>query len=102
MTFLRLLKLFFVDVLVDHIFAYTKLYSHREKAHISFEIPYKKIRFFSSMILLSGCHKLPDRKMYCEATPDTIVQIRSDSMFRYTFEQSLRNLHLCDNEVLDK
>ena len=72
-TLLRLLKLFFVDVLVDHIFGYTKLYSHREKPHISFEISNKKNRFFSSMILLSGCHKLPDRKMYCEANPDTFV-----------------------------
>ena len=38
MTLPKLLKLFFDDVLVDMIFGYTKLYSHREKADISFEI----------------------------------------------------------------
>ena len=72
-TLLRLLKLFFDDILVDMIFGYTKLHSHREKANISFEITNERIRLFSSMLLLSGCHKLPDCKMYWEAIPDTFV-----------------------------
>ena len=38
MTLLRLLKLFFDDVLVDMIFGYTKFYSHIEKSDISFPI----------------------------------------------------------------
>ena len=66
-TVLRLLKLFFDYVLVDVIFGYTKLCSHREKADISFKITNEKIRLFSSMLRLSGCFKLPDRKMYWEA-----------------------------------
>ena len=45
-TPLRLLKLLFDDVLVDMIFGYTKLYSHREKANISFEFNNEKIRWF--------------------------------------------------------
>ena len=36
-TSFRLLELLFDDVLVDMIVGYTKLYSHREKAVISFE-----------------------------------------------------------------
>ena len=54
-------------------FDYTKLYSHREKAGISFEITNEKIGLFLSMLLLSGCHKLPDHKMYWDATPNTFV-----------------------------
>ena len=46
MTPLRLLELFFDDVLVDMIFGYTKLYSDREKADISFEITNEKIHLF--------------------------------------------------------
>ena len=72
-TPLRLFELFFDEVLVDMIFGYTKLHSQREKADISFEITNKKIRLFLSMLLLSGCHKLPDHKMYWELTPDTFV-----------------------------
>ena len=102
MTLLRLLKLFFDYVLVDIIFGYTKLRSHRQKADISFEITNEKIRLFSSMLLLSGCFKIPDRKMYWVTTPNTFVLARSDSMFRNTFERILWNLHLCDNEQLDK
>ena len=41
-TPLRLLELFFDDVLVDMIVGYAKLYSHREKADISFEITKEK------------------------------------------------------------
>ena len=69
MTSLRLLEIFFNDM----IFGYTKLYSHREKADISFEITDEKIRSFLSMLLLSACHKLPDRKMYWKVIPDTLV-----------------------------
>ena len=72
-TPLRLLILFFNDVLADMFFGYSKLYSHREKAGISFEITNEKIRLFLSMLRLSGCRKLPDRNMYWEATPDTFV-----------------------------
>ena len=53
-TPLRLLELFFDDVLVDMIVGYTKLYSHREKADIGFEITKEKIRFILSMLLLGG------------------------------------------------
>ena len=84
------------------IFGSTKLYNHREKAGISFEITNKKIRLFLSMQLLTGCHKLPDRNMYWETNLDTFVQAWFDSMPRNTFERILQNLHLCDNEQLDK
>ena len=67
------------------IVGYTKLYSHREKTGISFEITNEKICLFLSMLLFSGCHKLPDRKMYWETIPEI-----------------LRNLNICDNEQLDK
>ena len=72
-TPLRPLELFFNDVLVDMIVGYTRFYSHREKADISFEITNEKIRLFLSMLLLSGCHRLPHRKMYWGTTTDTFV-----------------------------
>ena len=68
MTPLRLLELLFDDVLVDVIVGYIMLYSHREKTVIGFETNDKKIPLFVSMLLLSGCHKLPDRKIYCVQT----------------------------------
>ena len=73
LTPLRLLKLFFDDVVVDMIADYIKLHSHREKTDISFEITNEKIRLILSMLLLSGCRKLPDCKMYWETTPKTFI-----------------------------
>ena len=73
MTPVKLLELLFDDVLVDILFGYTKLRSHREKASISFEITNRYIRLFFSMLLLSGCHKLPDRQMYWGSPPNNFV-----------------------------
>ena len=56
-TPLRLLELFFDDVLVNMIVGYTKLYSHREKADISFETNNENIWLFLSMLLPSGCYR---------------------------------------------
>ena len=39
--------------------------------------------------------------MYWEATPDTFVLARFDSMFRNTLEHIFQNLNLCDNEQLE-
>ena len=64
-TLLRLLELFFDDeVLVYMIFHYTKLYSHKQKPDIIFEVTDEKNWLFLSMLLLSKYHKLPDHKMY--------------------------------------
>ena len=92
MTRLRLLKLLFDDVLIDVIACYTKLYSHREKGDISFEITNEKICLFLSMLLFSGCHKLPDRKMFWVTISDNFVLARSDSIPRNTFGRILWNL----------
>ena len=101
-TPLRLPELFFDDVLVGMTVSYTKLYSHREKVDVSFEITSKKIRLFLNMLLLRGSQKLPEREICWETTPDTFVQARSDSLPRNTVERILRSLHLCDNKQLDK
>ena len=90
-TPLRFLEFFFDDVLVDMIVGHTKLYSHRDKADISFEITNEKSRLFLSMLLLRVCHKLPDHKMYWETTPDTSVQTKSNSMSRNTFVPILQS-----------
>ena len=101
-TPLILCELFFGYILVDMIVGYTKLYSHRKKSDISCETTNEKIRLFLRMLLFSWCHKLPDRTIYWETTPDTFVQAKPDSMCHYTFKCIFRNLHLCDNKQLDK
>ena len=99
-TPLRLLELFFDDVLVDMIVGYTKLYSHRENADISFETTNQKIWLFLNLLLLSGFHRFETVKICWETNPNP--DTRSDSLPRNTFEHIFWNLHLCENEQLDK
>ena len=49
MTPLRLLELFFDDILVDMIVDLTKLYSYGKKTGVSSEITNKQIRLFLSL-----------------------------------------------------
>ena len=63
-TPLRLFELFFDDALVDMVVGYTKLHVHKEKVDTSFEITNEIFRLSLGMLLLSGCHKPPDRKMF--------------------------------------
>ena len=69
----KLLELFFDDVLVDMIVGYTKLYIHRAKTNTSFEITNEDICLFLSIRLHSVWYKLPDRKIYRETNPDSLV-----------------------------
>ena len=95
-TPLSLFEIYFDDALVTQLVKFTKLYGQREKGDCSFDLSNEKFRLFLGILLLSGYHKLPHRRMYWETTPDTFVQAVSDSMSRNPFERVLRNLHLCD------
>ena len=69
---LRLSDSFFVDVLVDMIVGNTKFYGHSEKTDISLEISNKTFYLLSGMLLLRGCHMLPDRKIYWETSSELL------------------------------
>ena len=100
-TPLSLLELFFDDMLISGIVDFT-LYARREKSDTEFGITKEKFRLFLAMLLMSGYHRLPDRRLYWSLSPDLFVAAMSDTMPRNEFERTLRNLHLCDNSNLDK
>ena len=70
-TPLRLLEFFFATFKLIWFFATSSCTV--EKAGINAKITNEKIRLFLSMLLLTGYHKLPDHKMYWEATPDAFA-----------------------------
>ena len=81
-TSLRLFELFFVDVLVDMIFGYTKMQAIERKQTLVFKISNETFCLFLGVSLLSGCQKLPDCKINWETPPDTFLKAMSDSMSR--------------------
>ena len=74
MTPLRLLKLFFVTYQLIRFLAVSSYTA--EKAGANFEVTNEKIQLFLRMLLLTGCPKLPNHKMYWETTPDTFFVIK--------------------------
>ena len=88
---------------------YMMLYSHREKADIIIiiiiiiiiEINDKQIHFLLITILLSGCHKYQNCKMYWGTNANTFAYLESNSMPHNMFERILSNLYLFENKQLD-
>ena len=82
------------------------LYSHREKADIIIiiiiviEINYHN-HFLLITILLSGCHKYQNCKMYWGTNANTFAYVESNSMSHNMFESILSNLYLFENKQLD-
>ena len=78
----RLFESFFVDVLVDMIVGYTKLYGLREKVDTSLEhFAYSQsclcLVDAVSQTYFSFYHNLPDSKIYWEKSPGTFVKAMS-------------------------
>ena len=84
------------------IVGYTKFWSQREKADTGFEITNEIFRLFLSILLLSGCQKLRDCKMYWETPPETFVQAMFDLIPRNTFESILISIFVKTNNSINK
>ena len=96
----RLFESFSHDALLDMVVGYTKLFGHTEKADTSFEITNETFCLFLGMLLLSGCHKPPDRKMYWETPPIVLFKqcliqclvIRLSVFFKISILGTMNNL----------
>ena len=74
----RLLKLFFVDVLVVWLLVKPSCTIIERKQTLVLKISNEIFCLFFGMLLLCGCHKLPERRIYWETSPDTFVKVMSD------------------------
>ena len=97
----RLLEPFFDDILVDMIVVCTKLYSHREKADISFEIANEKF-YLKQCYYLVGVISFQTVKRIGRRPPILPFKESLIQCLVIRLNVFLWNLHLCDNEQLDK
>jgi len=61
-----------------------------------------EIHGFLAVVILSGYVPLPRRRMYCEQAADCHSAVAACFMTRDRFEEVMRNLHLADNNNLNK
>ena len=65
------------------------------------EINAENMKVFLAILILSGCNKVPNRKLCWSESPDTQNKLVINSMRRDTFEQIMRCLHFNDNMAMD-
>lgn len=92
----------FVDESVmDLIIKFSEKYAQDNNRH-EFHLSREELLNFLGILILSGYHSLPQTDMYWSLDEDKTVNIVRDCMSRNTFRSIKRNLHLSDNNNLDK
>ena len=65
------------------------------------ELQMEDILLYSGVVIFSGYHKLPRRRMYWEQKDDCNVSFISDNIRRDKFERIHKSLHFADNSEID-
>ena len=65
------------------------------------ELQIEDILLYSGVVIFSGYHRLPRRRMYWEQKDDSNVSFIADNIRRDKFERIHRSLHFADNSEID-
>ncbi|XP_025192062.1 piggyBac transposable element-derived protein 3-like [Melanaphis sacchari] len=90
-----------VDDVWEKIISYTKKYACDKNRH-SFIIDKTSLKRFFGILIFSGYHTLPATKLYWSKDEDKGIPLVRNSMSRNRFDSIKQNLHLSDNDQLDK
>ena len=101
LTPLEIFFLFFDDEVVNLVLEFTLKYASDNNRH-SFSLQKEELLGFVGILLLSGYHTLPQTRLYWSNDEDKGVDVVKNCMSRNRFQSIKRNLHLSDNEKLDK
>ena len=70
--------------------------------NIQFTISVPELKAALGILILSGYHTLPSRRLYWSMDDDVRVDLVAKAMSRDRFEEILRFLHFTDNQTLNK
>jgi len=99
-TPVELFSMFFNEQLLNDIVFHTNTYAAQK--NLALDVTAEEIESFIGILLLSGYVQLPRRRMYWEKSVDTHNALVASSMSRNRFEQILSNIHVVNNETLNK
>ncbi|XP_046384654.1 piggyBac transposable element-derived protein 2-like [Ischnura elegans] len=91
-------KAIFSECLVNRIVIESNRYAAQHLVH-GLEATSDEIHSLIGVMLLSGYHRLSQKRMYWKVDPDCHVKIVADAIRRNKFENLLRYLHLADNDA---
>lgn len=94
-------SLFFSDDVWEKIISYTKKYAYDKNRH-SFTVDKTSLKRFFGILIFSGYHTLPATKLYWSKDEDKGIALVRNSMSRNRFDSIKQNIHLSDNDQLDK
>ncbi|KAG8233304.1 hypothetical protein J437_LFUL012918 [Ladona fulva] len=93
-------QVFFCIELCNLIVDQTNLYAHSRGNH-TFNVSFEEIYSLIGILLFSGYHVLPRRRMYWNTDKDFDIKIVQNTCKRNRFDEILRYLHLADNSKMD-
>lgn len=94
---IHIFKLFFDEQFMEHVCKETVRYASQKG--VSFTLSVQELYKYFGILILSGYHPLPCRRMYWESRNDTHSHLVSNSFSRNRFEQIHRFLHFNDNTL---
>lgn len=93
-------RAYFSAAMLHHIVTETNRYAMQKLTH-NLNATAEEIMTFIGVMLLSGYHPLPYRRLYWKQDPDVHVILVSDAIRRNRFDELMRFIHLADNQGND-
>ena len=101
MSEIELFELFFSDELLDYCKKQmTKYCTKKNWSDISVTI--EELKVFLGILIVSGYHPMPRRRMYWSQSPDVHNDAISSAMRRDRFDEIMRSLHFNATDDIDK
>lgn len=99
-TPLEYFETFFDNNVVDDVIKYSNQYAAKRNRLGNCSVG--EMKCFIAILLLSGYNFLPRKRMYRELSADVHNKLVSETLSRNIFEFLMSNLHVCNNDNLDK
>nr|CAH7734201.1 unnamed protein product [Callosobruchus chinensis] len=94
-------SLYFSEDVWEKIVDFSKKYANDHNRH-SFELDKTSLKRFVGILIFSGYHTLPATKMFWSKDEDKGIPLVRNCMSRNRFDSIKQNIHLSDNDQLDK
>lgn len=97
----ELFEMYFDEELLKLLIDQSVLYAKQNNRH-EFSCTIPEMKSFIGFLMFTGYHKLPQEEMYWSLDPDCNTPIVRQALTRQRFRDIKKNLHLSDNNNLNK